>query len=161
MKFEFREATKKDTPLIISFVKQLAEYEKLLHEVEATEEIYEEFLFGEQKYAEVVFAIYEGKEVGFALWFHNFSTFVGRPGLYLEDLYVKPEYRKLGIGKALMAYCASKGVERGCGRMEWWVLDWNPAKNFYEMLGAKAMDEWTTYRLDRERMRELSKGVQE
>ena len=142
MKTEFRLATKEDIPLILSFIRELAEYEQLSNEVTATTDILEESLFGEKPAAEVVFAIEEGKEVGFALWFHNFSTFVGRPGLYLEDLYVKPGYRKKGIGKALMEYCIRIARERNCGRMEWWVLKWNPAIKFYEQLGAVPMDEW-------------------
>ncbi len=153
MKTEFRLATKEDIPLILSFIRELAEYEQLSNEVTATTDILEESLFGEKPAAEVVFAIEEGKEVGFALWFHNFSTFVGRPGLYLEDLYVKPEYRKKGIGKALMEYCIRIARERNCGRMEWWVLKWNPAIKFYEQLGAVPMDEWVVYRLTEEKIR--------
>lgn len=153
MKTEFRLATKEDIPLILSFIRELAEYEQLSNEVTATTDILEESLFGEKPAAEVVFAIEEGKEVGFALWFHNFSTFVGRPGLYLEDLYVKPGYRKKGIGKALMEYCIRIARERNCGRMEWWVLKWNPAIKFYEQLGAVPMDEWVVYRLTEEKIR--------
>lgn len=153
MKTEFRLATKEDIPLILSFIRELAEYERLSNEVTATTDILEESLFGEKPAAEVVFAIEEGKEVGFALWFHNFSTFVGRPGLYLEDLYVKPGYRKKGIGKALMEYCIRIARERNCGRMEWWVLKWNPAIKFYEQLGAVPMDEWVVYRLTEEKIR--------
>lgn len=151
---EFRIAAKEDTPLILQFIRELAEYEKLSHEVTATVELLEESLFGPRRGAEVVFALADGKEVGFALWFHNFSTFVGRPGLYLEDLYVKPEYRKLGIGKALMEYCINVALERNCGRMEWWVLKWNPAIKFYEQMGAVPMDEWVVYRLTEEKLRE-------
>lgn len=151
---EFRIAAKEDTPLILQFIRELAEYEKLSHEVTATVELLEESLFGPRRGAEVVFALADGKEVGFALWFHNFSTFVGRPGLYLEDLYVKPEYRKLGIGKALMEYCINVALERNCGRMEWWVLKWNPAIKFYEQMGAVPMDKWVVYRLTEEKLRE-------
>jgi len=150
---EFRQASREDTPLILQFIKELAEYEKLGHEVTATTEVLGESLFGARRVAEVVFAIADGREVGFALWFHNFSTFVGRPGLYLEDLYVKPEYRKLGIGKALMEYCIKVALERDCGRMEWWVLRWNPAIKFYEQMGAVPMDEWVVYRLSEEKLR--------
>ncbi|MFO7574641.1 MAG: GNAT family N-acetyltransferase [Bacteroidales bacterium] len=153
MKLEFRKATSEDIPLILSFVKELAEYERLSHEVTATEEVLADSLFGERESAEVVFAMADGKEVGFALWFHNFSTFVGRPGLYLEDLYVKPEFRKMGIGKALMEYCIKTARERNCGRMEWWVLKWNPAIKFYEQMGAIPMDEWVVYRLTEEKLR--------
>ena len=155
MKPEFRKATRKDTPLILSFIRELAEFEKLSHEVTATEEVMAESLFGPRPAAEVVFAIADGKEVGFALWFHNFSTFVGRPGLYLEDLYVKPEYRKLGIGKALMEYCMGVASERNCGRMEWWVLKWNPAIKFYEQMGAIPMDEWVVYRLTEDKLKDF------
>jgi GNAT superfamily N-acetyltransferase len=153
MKLQFRKATRDDIPLILSFIRELAEYERLSHEVTATEEILARSLFGEREAAEVVFAIADGVEVGFALWFHNFSTFVGKPGLYLEDLYVKPEFRKKGIGKALMEFCIKTARERDCGRMEWWVLKWNPAIKFYEQMGAIPMDEWVVYRLTEEKIR--------
>ncbi|MBE0674074.1 MAG: GNAT family N-acetyltransferase, partial [Bacteroidales bacterium] len=135
---------------------ELAEYERLSHEVTATEEILRNSLFGSRKSAEVVFALVDGVEAGFALWFHNFSTFVGKPGLYLEDLYVKPEFRKKGIGKALMEYCIGVATERDCGRMEWWVLKWNPAIRFYEMMGAEPMDEWVVYRLTADKLRSIA-----
>ena len=131
-----------DTPLILRFIKELAEYEKLAHEVVATKEILDETLFGERSYAEVIIAEYENMPVGYTLFFHNFSTFLGRPGIYIEDLYVTPEYRGKGIGKALLNYCAMLARKRKCGRMEWWVLKWNPARDFYEKIGAEAMDEW-------------------
>ncbi len=150
MQLIFRKAVREDTPLILQFIRDLADYEELLHEVEATEETLEKSLFGEKAYAEVIFAVVDGTEAGFALFFHNFSTFLGKPGLYLEDLFVKPEYRKRGIGKALMDYCIEVARERGCGRMEWWVLNWNPARRFYEQMGAEAMDEWVVYRLSGE-----------
>jgi len=153
MNIAFRKAGRDDTGLILSFIRELADYEKLSHEVIATEEVLAESLFGERKVAEVVFATLDGEEVGFALWFHNFSTFVGRPGLYLEDLYVRPEHRNKGIGRALMDYCINLAVERNCGRMEWWVLKWNPAITFYEQLGAVPMDEWVVYRLTEEKLR--------
>ena len=142
-----RYATEKDTGLILSFIKELAEYEKMLNEVVATEELLKEWLF-EKKSAEVIFALEGEVEVGFALFFHNFSTFLGRAGLYLEDLYVKPEYRGKGYGKGLLRTLAQIAVERGCGRFEWSCLDWNkPSIDFYLSLDAKPMDEWTIYRL--------------
>lgn len=147
MKTEFRNATKDDCALILSFIKALAEYEKMSDDVVATEELLREWIFEKQK-AEVIFALENGREVGFALFFHNFSTFVGRAGIYLEDLFVLPEYRKRGHGKALILELARIAVERKCGRMEWSCLDWNqPSIDFYLSLGAKPMNEWTTYRL--------------
>ena len=153
MRIQFRKATREDIPLILSFIRELAEYERLSHEVTATEEVLAESLFGKKQYADVVFALADGIEVGFALWFHNFSTFVGKPGLYLEDLYVRPEFRKKGIGKALMEFCIKTARERDCGRMEWWVLRWNPAIKFYEQMGAIPMDEWVVYRLTEDKIR--------
>ena len=147
MKTEFRNATKDDCALILSFIKALAEYEKMSDDVVATEDLLREWIFEKQK-AEVIFALENGREVGFALFFHNFSTFVGRAGIYLEDLFVLPEYRKRGHGKALILELARIAVERKCGRMEWSCLDWNqPSIDFYLSLGAKPMNEWTTYRL--------------
>ena len=141
-------ANQGDTPLILDFIRELAEYENLSHEVVATEDELKKNLFGEHRYAEVILGIYKDRPAGFALFFHNFSTFLGKPGLYLEDLYVKPDYRGLGLGSTLLAYLAQLAVERGCGRLEWWVLDWNePAISFYKKLGAQPMDEWTVYRL--------------
>jgi GNAT superfamily N-acetyltransferase len=147
MKTEFRNATKDDCALILSFIKALAEYEKMSDDVVATEELLREWIFEKQK-AEVIFALEDGREVGFVLFFHNFSTFVGKAGIYLEDLFVLPEYRKRGHGKALILELARIANERGCGRMEWSCLDWNqPSIDFYLSLGAKPMNEWTTYRL--------------
>ena len=147
MKAEFRNATENDCALILEFIKALAEYEKMSDDVVATEDLLREWIFEKQK-AEVIFALEDGHEVGFALFFHNFSTFVGRAGIYLEDLFVKPEYRKRGHGKALILELARIANERGCGRMEWSCLDWNqPSIDFYLSLGAKPMNEWTTYRL--------------
>lgn len=144
---QFRTATPNDVPLVLFFIKELAVYEKMLDEVVATEEILKEWIFDKQS-AEVIFVLHEGKEVGFALYFHNFSTFVGRAGLYLEDLYVMPEYRGMGYGKGLLRRLAQIAVERGCGRMEWVCLDWNkPSIDFYRSLGAQPMDDWTIYRL--------------
>ncbi len=143
-----RPAVEDDVPLILTFIRELAEYEKLRHEAVATEEQIRQSLFGPRPYAEVVFAELDGEPVGFALFFHNFSTFVGKPGLYLEDLYVRPAFRGRGVGKRLLAHLAAIAKERGCGRMEWFVLDWNePAIRFYRSLGARPMDGWTIYRL--------------
>ena len=151
----FRFAEEKDCGLNLHFIKELASYEKMLDEVVATEEILREWIF-EKKKAEVIFACENGKEIGFALFFHNFSTFLGRAGIYLEDLYVAPEYRGKGYGKALLKKLAQIAVERGCGRLEWWCLDWNrPSIDFYRSLGAEAMDEWTVYRIAGNTLQEL------
>lgn len=152
----FRQAERKDVPLILRFIKDLAEYEKLLHEVIATEKLLEEWIFDKEK-AEVIFAVADGTEVGFALFFHNFSTFLGRAGIYLEDLYESPQYRGHGYGKRLLQKLASIAVERGCGRLEWWCLDWNHSSiEFYRSLGAEPMDEWTTYRITGTTLTELA-----
>ena len=144
---EFRFATEQDVALILDFIKALAEYEKMSEQVVASEDLLREWIF-ERKKAEVIFAMEDGVEVGFALFFHNFSTFLGRAGIYLEDLFVKPEYRGRGHGKALIRELARITVERGCGRLEWSCLDWNkPSIDFYLSLGAISMDDWTTYRL--------------
>ena len=143
----FRFAQEKDTALILYFIKELAKYEKMLDDVVATEEILKEWIFEKGK-AEVIFALEDGKEVGFALFFHNFSTFLGRSGLYLEDLFVKPEFRGKGYGKALLKKLAQIAVERGCGRFEWSCLDWNkPSIDVYLSMGAQPMEDWTVYRL--------------
>lgn len=156
--FNLRFAEEKDIPLVLEFIKELADYEKLLHEVVATEEILKESLF-ERKVAEVVIGEYEGKPVGFALFFHNFSTFLGRPGVYLEDLYVKPEMRGKGFGKILLSFLAKLAVDRNCGRLDWWCLDWNESSiKFYKQLGAVPMDEWTTYRVHNEALSELAES---
>ena len=145
--FEIRYATEKDAALILEFIRGIAEYEKMSDEVVATEELLQEWIF-EKKKAEVIFAVENGVEVGFALFFHNFSTFVGRAGLYLEDLFVKVEHRGKGYGKALLKELARIAVERGCGRMDWVCLDWNqPSIDFYKRMGARPMDEWTVYRV--------------
>ncbi|HLL39950.1 MAG TPA: GNAT family N-acetyltransferase [Rubrobacteraceae bacterium] len=147
-KLEIRIATEDDVPLILSFIKELAEYENLSHEVFATEDLLREYLFGERRGAEVVIGHHGEDPAGFALFFHNFSTFLGRPGIYLEDLYVTPELRGKGVGRALLTYLAKLAKERNCGRLEWSVLDWNePAIKLYESIGAVPMDEWTVYRL--------------
>jgi GNAT superfamily N-acetyltransferase len=155
--FFIRPATVDDTPLILQFIKELAAYEKLLHEVVATEKLLQETLFGEHKNAEVVLGYLDDKPVSFALFFHNFSTFLGRPGIYLEDLFVKPEVRGKGIGQIMLSYLAKLAKERNCGRLEWWVLDWNEAAiNFYKRLGAKPMDEWTVHRVTGEALDDLA-----
>ncbi len=155
-KINFRYAKETDAALILDFIKGLAEYEKMLDEVIATEDLLKEWIF-EKKKAEVIFALEDGKEVGFALFFHNFSTFLGRAGIYLEDLFVKPEYRGKGYGKGLLKKLAQIAVERGCGRLEWWCLDWNkPSIDFYLSLGAEPMDEWTTYRVTGENLNKLA-----
>ena len=144
---EFRFAVREDAPLILDFIRALAEYEHMADQVVATAELLEEQIFHKQR-AEVIFALENGKEVGFALFFHNFSTFLGRAGLYLEDLFVLPECRGKGYGRALLQRLAQIALERGCGRLEWWCLDWNkPSIDFYLSLGAKPMDDWTVYRL--------------
>lgn len=143
----FRKAVRGDEELILEFIRGLAEYEKMSDDVVATPELLTEWIFDKQK-AEVIFVVAEGKEVGFALFFHNFSTFLGRAGIYLEDLFVLPEYRGRGYGKGLLKELARTAVERGCGRLEWSCLDWNkPSIDFYLSLGATPMDEWTVYRL--------------
>lgn len=154
--FSIRFAKKADTPLILRFIKELADYEHLLNEVVATEEILEEWIFEKEK-AEVIIAEENGVPIGFALFFHNFSTFLGRAGVYLEDLYVQPEKRGNGYGKALLQALAKIAVDRGCGRLEWWCLDWNkPSIEFYKSLGAVPMDEWTVYRISGDRLKEFA-----
>ncbi|HIX30977.1 MAG TPA: GNAT family N-acetyltransferase [Firmicutes bacterium] len=152
----FRAARREDVPLILEMIRALAEYEQLLSEVVATESVLEEWLFDKEK-AEVLFPMLEGKEIGFALYFHNFSTFLGRAGLYLEDLYIQPAYRGRGYGRKVLQKLAQIAVERGCGRLEWWCLDWNaPSIAFYKNLGAQPMDEWTVYRLTGDTLRDLA-----
>jgi GNAT superfamily N-acetyltransferase len=153
-----RAATREDVPVIAELIRGLARYEKLDQEVVMTEEVLATGLFGERPYAEVVLAEDEGRPVGFALFFHNFSTFLGRPGIYLEDLFVVPEQRGQGIGRALLAHLARLAVERGCGRLEWSVLDWNrDAIGFYERLGARPNSGWTVYRLTGEALSGLAR----
>ena len=154
-----RLATERDTPQILAFIRALAEYERLLDQVVATEEGLQRALFGPRPYAEVVIAEEAGAPIGFALFFHTFSTFLGQPGIYLEDLFVVPQARGRGVGRALLARLARLAVERGCGRVEWAVLDWNrPAIGFYERLGARPNDEWTVYRLTGAPLRSLADG---
>lgn len=143
-----RRAKKSDIPNILMMIKELAEYEKLLHEVVTTEEHLEKVIFGPQKFVEVLIAEFNGALAGQTIFFHNFSTFVGRPGLYIEDLYVRPEFRGKGIGKALLNEVIKLAKDRNCGRVEWVVLDWNqPAIEFYKSIGAKPLNEWTIFRL--------------
>ncbi len=161
--FYIRFAERSDVPLVLEFVESLAEYEKLRHECVATEALLEESLFGAHPAAEVLL-VFEGSRaggratpVGFALFFHSYSTFLARPGIWLEDLFVVPEARGRGYGKALLGRLAELAGERGCGRLEWAVLDWNrPAIEFYESIGAEAQDEWTTYRITGDALRQLS-----
>jgi GNAT superfamily N-acetyltransferase len=152
-----RPATPADTPIICQLIRALADYEKLSHTVTFDEDAVKQHLFSPRPYAEVLLAEDAGVVVGFALFFHNFSTFLGRPGLYLEDLFVVPEHRGKGHGKALLQALARLAVERGCGRMEWSVLDWNePSIAFYRALGAVPLDDWTVYRLTGEALRSVA-----
>lgn len=155
---QFRFATKQDIPLILHFIKELALYEEMLDHVVATEELLSEWIFDKNK-AEVLFAVENGIEVGFALYFYNFSTFLGRAGLYLEDLFVLPGYRNKGHGKAILQKLAQIAVERGCGRLEWWCLDWNkPSIDFYCSFDAEPMSDWTVYRLAGESLTKMANG---
>jgi GNAT superfamily N-acetyltransferase len=148
LRLRLRPADESDTGLILALIRELADFERLGHEVTACEEDLRRNLFGERLLAEVIIAEYDAKAAGFALFFHSYSTFLGKPGLYLEDLFVRPEHRGRRIGKALLVCLARIARERDCGRLEWSVLDWNePAIGFYESLGARPMDEWTTYRV--------------
>lgn len=156
-KFTIRFAEEKDVKLILDFIKELADYEQLLDEVVATEEVLRDSLFV-RKAAEVIIGEYDGEPVGFALFFHNFSAFLGRPGIYLEDLYIRPQMRGKGFGKTLLAFLAKLAKERNCGRFEWWCLDWNePSINFYKSIGAIPMDEWTVYRVTGQALDDLAK----
>ena len=157
MTLSIREAIRADLPLIAQFIRDLADYEKLAHEVRFDEAVLGDRLFGPRPYAEVLIGEIDGVAQGFALFFHNFSTFEGKPGVYLEDLFVRPEARGSGLGKALLKQLAALAVERDCARLEWWVLDWNePAIQFYKKLGAKPMEEWTTFRVDGDALLELA-----
>lgn len=154
---KFRFANENDAGLILQFIRGLAAYEKMLDEVIATEDLLKEWIFKKKK-AEVIFVLDAEKEVGFALFFHNFSTFLGRAGIYLEDLFVLPEYRGRGYGKALLKQLARIAVDRGCGRLEWWCLDWNkPSIDFYRSLGAEPMSDWTTYRITGQTLLDMAK----
>jgi GNAT superfamily N-acetyltransferase len=159
MILSIRPATPADLPLIAQFIRDLAEYERLAHEVRFDEAVLGDRLFGARPYAEVLIGEIDGAPQGFALFFHNFSTFEGKPGVYLEDLFVRPDARGSGLGKMLLAALAQIALERDCARLEWWVLDWNePAIGFYKSLGAKPMDEWTTFRVEGDALSQLAKG---
>jgi GNAT superfamily N-acetyltransferase len=151
-----RHASKSDTRVILQLIRELAEYERMPNEVVATEAGLSDTLFGPRAYAEVLLVEEKGEAVGFCLFFYNYSTFLGKPGLYIEDLYVRPEHRGKGIGKKLFKEIAAIAREKNCGRIEWWVLDWNkPAIAFYAGMGAKPMDEWTVYRLTEDQFANL------
>jgi GNAT superfamily N-acetyltransferase len=159
MTFQIRNANESDVPLIHQFIRDLADYEQLAHVVVATDEQLRATLFGSTPYAEVIIAEEDGTPAGFALFFHNYSTFLAQRGIYLEDLFVKPEFRGRGYGKALLARLAQIARERHCGRVEWAVLDWNePSIAFYESLGARKMDEWHTFRLTGPALERLAKS---
>jgi GNAT superfamily N-acetyltransferase len=150
-----RDASVSDVPVILAFIKGIAEFEKLSHEVIATEDVIEETLFGERPSAHVILAEIDGEASGFAVYFYNFSTFVGRPGIYIEDIYVSEEKRGLGVGEAMMRHLAGIAKRRNCSRMEWAVLTWNPARTFYEALGAEPLDDWLLYRISGEALERL------
>jgi len=159
MTLSIRAATRADVPVVRELIEGLAEYERLRHECRATDALLEQALFGARPYAEVVIADADGSPAGFALFFHNFSTFLARPGIYLEDLFVRPEHRGAGVGKALLQHLASLAVSRGCGRLEWAVLNWNvDAIGFYEKLGAGPQDAWTVYRVTDDALLRLANG---
>lgn len=158
MKFELRMAVEGEIPLILQFIRDIAEYERMSDQVVATEELLREWIF-EKQIAQVLIASCDGKDAGFALFFHNFSTFMGRAGLYLEDIYVRPEYRGQGLGKLFFRTLAQIAKERGCGRMEWSCLNWNePSIRFYQSMGAVAMEDWTVYRLSGEALARLGES---
>ena len=155
-KFKLRFAEENDVGVVLDFIKELATYEEMLDKVVATKEGLHEALFV-KKAAEVIIGEYEGQPVGFMLFFHNFSTFLGKAGIYLEDLYIKPEVRGQGLGKIFLSYLAKLAKERDCGRLEWWCLDWNkPSIEFYKSLGAQAMEDWTVYRISGENLQNLA-----
>jgi len=154
--FKLRFAERKDASLILEFIRELADYENMLSEVLVTEQVLIESLF-ERKMAEVIIGEYKNKPVAFALFFHNFSTFIGKPGIYLEDLYVKPELRGMGLGKTILSFLAKLAVDRDCGRLEWWCLDWNESSiQFYKQMGAVPMDDWTVYRVTEDELDQLA-----
>ena len=152
---DVRQAGIEDVPLILRFIKDIAEFEKLSDQVVTNERVLEQSLFGDRPAAGVIIAEIDGEPAGFAVYFFNFSTFIGRPGLYIEDIFVSEEKRGMGVGEAMMRYLAGLAVAERCERMEWAVLDWNPARSFYENLGAKAMSDWVLYRLSGEELKRL------
>lgn len=155
--FTIKPATKKDVPVILAFIRKLADYERLSHQVVATEELLQRTIFGQRRTAEVAIGYFRNEPVGFVLFFHNFSTFLGRPGIYIEDLFVDESFRRRGFGGALLAHIAKLAAVRDCGRLEWSVLDWNePAINFYQKLGAVPMKEWTVFRVTGDNLRRLA-----
>ena len=155
--FQIKQAEREDTPLVLDFIKQLAEYERLSHMVVATEGRLEKYLFGKDRIAEVIIGYDQGKPVGFALYFYNFSTFLCRPGIYLEDIFVMEEFRGKGFGKSMLTYLAKLAVEKDCGRLEWAVLDWNePSIEFYKSLGARMLDEWIINRVSGDSLHKLA-----
>ena len=157
MAFELRSPTEDEVHLVVGFIHELAEYEKLSHECLISEEALRESLFGSRPYAETFLAFLDDEPIGFCLFFHNYSTFLGKPGLYLEDVYIQPEYRNRGYGKLILARLAALAIERGCGRFEWAVLDWNePSIAFYRKIGAVPMNEWTVQRLTGDALRALA-----
>jgi GNAT superfamily N-acetyltransferase len=151
-----REATPNDVTVILNFIRELAEFEKLSHLVEANERKLRSTLFGKKPIAKVLIAEIKSRAVGFLLYFYNYSTFVGKPGIYIEDLYVNPKYRKKGVGKALMKYCVKIANELGCKRVEWAALNWNPARKFYEKIGAQPLSDWVLYRLSGKKLEEFT-----
>ena len=156
LKISIREATAKDVTVILNFIRELAEFEKLSHQVEATENQLRRTLFSKNSIAKVLIAEINGKAVGFLLYFYNYSTFLGHPGIYIEDLYVNPKYRKKGVGRTLMKYCFKIAKDLGCKRVEWAALTWNPARKFYEKLGAQPLNDWVLYRLSGKILEDLA-----
>ena len=155
-KLNIRPAVEQDAPVLLSLIKELAVFEKLADRVINSEEAVRETLFGQKTYAEAKIAYWEGEPAGMVIFFHNYSTFLGKPGLYIEDLFVREKFRGRGIGKALFLECARLAKERNCGRMEWVVLDWNPAREFYEKMGAYPLTEWVIYRMDEDSLENLN-----
>jgi GNAT superfamily N-acetyltransferase len=156
LKILIRDATPNDILGILNFIRELAEFEKLLDQVEVTKEKFRKTLFGKKPFAKVLIAEIKGRSVGFLLYFNNYSTFLGKPGIYIEDIYIKPKYRNRGVGKEFMKYCAKLAKEHGYGRIEWAALTWNPARKFYEKLGAKPLNDWILYRLTGKKLKDFA-----